>query len=52
MDNVGMCLLAFLIIATCGRSVESRSVGWVMAIVSAVAMLTIWLVGTMVANTA
>lgn len=48
MDDVRMCLLAFLIIATCGRSVESRSVGWVMVIVSAVALLTIWLVGTMI----
>ena len=48
MDDVRMCLLAFLIIATCGRSVESRSIGWVMVIICAVVLLTIWLVGTMI----
>ena len=45
MIALGVVMLAFLIIATCGDSQTVRAFSWVMVIAVGVVMLTIWLAG-------
>ena len=40
-------LLAFLIIATCGRSVESRGIAWLMVLVLSLAFFVSWIIGVL-----
>ncbi len=44
MSDVRVCMMAFLIIATCSNTRECRAVGWVMTIVFAAIMLAMWLI--------
>ena len=48
MDGIRNVMLAGLIIAMCGRTSDSRGVGWVMAILGAVCMVTVWVIGALV----
>ena len=48
MDGIRNFVLAGLIIAACGRTADARGVGWVLAVLGAVCMVTVWVVGMLV----
>jgi len=48
MSDIREVMLAFLVIATCANSAVQRAFAWVITTVSAVILLTMWLVGTAV----
>lgn len=45
VSAIGVVMLAFLIIATCGDNQDVRAVSWVIVIAGGLVMLTIWFAG-------